>query len=140
MKNRTSSVFCIFLVIYLAIFAWYGLAAAADRGIEFEWEHDGVDLAGFRLYYGLASGSYTNTVDIAYEVNADPAAPANAWVSKDFRIEAPADAQTIYYFAMTAFDAAGNESDFSNEISVLIDFKGPNKVFNLKIKVVEKNQ
>ena len=138
MKNRASGTFCILLVIFLAIFIGYGIATAADRALEFAWEHDGGDLAGFRLYYGLASGSYSNSVDVAYESNADPAAPANSWVSKDFRIEAPAGAETTYYFAMTAYDAAGNESGYSNEVSTVIDFKGPNKIFNLTVEVVEK--
>jgi hypothetical protein len=110
------------------------LADAADKALKFKWEHDGLDLAGFRLHYGLVSGTYTDSVNVVYEPDVDP---ANSWVSKDFRIEAPADAETTYYFMMTAFDPQGNESVPSNEVSALIDFKGPNSIINLTVEVVE---
>ena len=60
------------------------------------------ELAGYRVHYGTASGNYTTTVDIA-----DPTA-ANAVISN-------LQANTTYYFVVTAYDTSGNQSEFSNE-------------------------
>lgn len=60
------------------------------------------DLAGYRVYYGTASGNYTTTVDVS-----DPAA-----TSAQIDGLTP---NTTYYFAVTAYDSSGNESSFSNE-------------------------
>ena len=130
MKNKKKNVFGLFLVVIATILICNGSAAAADKELKFEWEHDGADLAGFRLHYGIKPGEYTQSIDIQYEPN------NNAWISKDFRIQAPIESETTYYFAMTAFDADGNESAFSNEVSALIDFKAPNIVFNLTVRLI----
>lgn len=60
------------------------------------------DLAGYRLYFGRASGNYTNVVEIT-----DPTATSHVvnLRSGDF------------FFAMTAVDRERNESARSNEIS-----------------------
>lgn len=59
------------------------------------------DLAGFKVYYGTASGTYTNTVTIgkatSYSVN--NLAPGT------------------YYFTVTAYDTTGLESGYSNEVA-----------------------
>jgi len=64
------------------------------------------DLAGYNLYYGVASGNYTEVVPVtdasltSFEL---PIAPGE------------------YYMAMTAYDFDGNESDLSNEIRQVIN-------------------
>ncbi len=59
------------------------------------------DLAGFRIYFGASSGSYTNMVEIA-----DPAVTT-----------ATLDLSSgDYHVVMTAFDMEGNESSYSNEV------------------------
>ncbi len=64
------------------------------------------NLAGFRIYYGTASGSYPNSISITnpklggYTVDALPPG--------------------TYYFVTTAFDAYGNESAYSNPVSKTI--------------------
>ena len=63
-----------------------------------------VDLAGFNIYWGQVSRSYSDTVDIA-----DPASDEYTWI---FEVDVP----TTIYFAMTAYDDDGNESAFSNEV------------------------
>ena len=60
------------------------------------------ELAGYRVLYGTESGNYTTTVEIA-----DPDA-ANAVISN-------LEANTTYYFVVTAYDTSGNQSEFSNE-------------------------
>jgi len=59
------------------------------------------DLAGYRLYWGPIKGFYTNHLDIAN--------PARL----SYRLSLPSG---THYIALTAVDADGNESRFSNAI------------------------
>jgi Fibronectin type III domain len=61
------------------------------------------DIAGFTLYYGLASGEY---------------AFLKALGSQTTAAVSGLEPGETYYFAVTAFDHAGNESRFSNEATV----------------------
>ena len=69
-----------------------------------------VDLAGYKIHYGTASGVYTVTEDVA--LTDTPGSPEHT-----LTITVPLPA-TRYYFAITAYDTSDNESDYSNE-----DFK-----------------
>jgi hypothetical protein len=60
------------------------------------------DLAGYRIYYGTASGNYAETIDVG---NITTSVVSNL-----------ADG-TTYYFAVTAYDTSGGESGYSNEVS-----------------------
>lgn len=64
------------------------------------------DLAGFKIYYGKSSGSYSEVTDI------------NNPLTTEYMIEGLAEG--TYYFAATAYDAIGNESDYSTEVSKTI--------------------
>jgi hypothetical protein len=55
------------------------------------------DIAGYILYYGKSSGNYQRSVSVAIP-------PAKVSVTGKT------------YFAVTAFDTQGLESDFSNEV------------------------
>ena len=63
------------------------------------------DLAGYRVHYGTASGSYTVHTDV-HNVTTYTVAGLTA-------------GQT-YYFAATAYDASGNESGYSNPVSYAV--------------------
>ncbi len=65
------------------------------------------DLAGYKVYYGTASGNYTEVKDVGNVTT----------VSID---ELPGIQSGIWYFAVTAYDTSGNESDYSNEVSTEI--------------------
>ena len=59
------------------------------------------DLAGYRVYYGTASQSYTTIRDVGLVTTATvPNLPSGS----------------TCFFAVTAYDTAGNESDFSTEM------------------------
>ena len=58
------------------------------------------DLAGYKLYTGIASGSYQQSVDTGNRTS--------------YTLSALSDGAT-YYFAVTAYDTAGVESAYSNE-------------------------
>jgi hypothetical protein len=64
------------------------------------------DLAGFKIYYGTNSGSYTETIDI------------NSATLTGFLIENLAN--STWYFAMTAYNSSGIESTYSTEVSKVI--------------------
>jgi len=62
---------------------------------------DLTDLAGYKLYYGTSPGTYDSVID---------AAKVTTYTVSDLT---PA----TYYFAVTAYDEGGNESNYSNEVS-----------------------
>jgi hypothetical protein len=70
------------------------------------------DLVGYRLYYGLSSGNYHVTLDVGNALSA--------------ALDGLEEGKT-YYFAVTAYDLEGFESDFSNEVSMTIASSGRNR-------------
>jgi hypothetical protein len=82
-----------------------GLVALPQNGlsVSLAWDADsGTDIAGYRLYYGCASGIYTNNVDVGNVTTATVSGLANG---------------LTYYFAATAYDTLGLESIYSPEVS-----------------------
>ena len=66
----------------------------------------GADLAGYRVYYGTSSRDYSNSVEID-----------NPGLSS-FVVEGLAE--TTWYFVMTAVNASGIESSYSEEVSLSV--------------------
>lgn len=62
-------------------------------------------VVGYNLYYGAASDDYTNVISVGNATNA---------------VVLGLTGGDTYYFAVTAYDAYGDESDFSNQISYLV--------------------
>jgi len=60
------------------------------------------DIAGYKIYYGTASGNYSQTVDVGNLTNSGVSNLSDG---------------TTYYFAVTAYDTSGNGSGYSNEVS-----------------------
>lgn len=77
--------------------------AFAVTSVKLGW-NPGTDpcIAGYNIYYGVASGIYTNKVPLGVTTNATISGLLEG---------------TTYYFAATALNAAGVESRFSNETS-----------------------
>ncbi len=93
----------------LGIFVLSGLASLfaqeKSASLTVYWDaNTESDLAGYKVYYGTASVQYKYIVDVGnrteYEVT-------------DLRED------QRYYFAVTAYDYAGNESGFSREVSAI---------------------
>ena len=60
------------------------------------------DLSGYKIYYGTASGNYSQTIDVGGITSSTVSNLTDG---------------TTYYFAVTAYDTSGNESAYSNEVS-----------------------
>ena len=90
--------------VLIAVFACPAMA----ESVSISWDPvtlkaDGspcIDLAGYYLYYGTASGTYTLMLDAGNTISAT--------------VDGLTDCTTSY-FAVTAYDTSGNESDYSNE-------------------------
>jgi hypothetical protein len=62
------------------------------------------DLAGFKIYYGISSGNYTQVVNAGY---------VTTYTVNNLN-------SGTYYFVATAYDTSGNESGYSNQVSKTI--------------------
>ncbi len=108
-KRRDTLYFCIIAAVLLFIFS--SIPAFAGSAT-LSWtppttNTDGTaltDLAGFKVYYGTASGSYTQVVNVGYVTTYT----VNNLTSG------------TYYFAVTAYDTSGYESGYSNQVSKTI--------------------
>jgi chitinase len=97
-KLSRNLVFFSVLLVALLISVW----ARAEQ-VTLAWDaNTELDLAGYKVHYGTASGSYTTSVDvhniITYTVTGLTAGQK-------------------YYFAVTAYNASNNESGYSNQVS-----------------------
>jgi hypothetical protein len=88
---------------------WVGLVlllflapCALAAPLTLEWDAS-AGATGYIIHYGTASRNYTETVNVI-DGNTTTAALSAL------------DPAKVYYMAVTAYDDAGNESDFSNEI------------------------
>lgn len=103
--GRSSDFFraaAILALLLPAIFLLSGTTQATEVTLAWDANHE-PDLAGYRLYCGKAPREYNFFVD----VGSTPSATLT-----DLQ-----DGNT-YYVAVTAYDAAGDESDYSNEVTV----------------------
>jgi hypothetical protein len=70
--------------------------------VTLEWDPNSEpDLAGYKFYYGTSSENYTNVIDVGNQVT--------------YTVTGLKPGET-YYFAVTAYNTAGLESDYSNEV------------------------
>jgi hypothetical protein len=63
------------------------------------------DLAGYKVYYGTASGNYSQNINVGNITT--------------YTVQNLTDGIT-YYFTATAYDTSNNESSYSNEVSKTI--------------------
>jgi hypothetical protein len=94
------------VVIALLVGAAAGMAWAAAGEVTLAWDPNSeTDLAGYRIHWGTATGTYTQHVDVGNVVQ---------YTVKNLTLG------TTYFFAATAYNASGLESGYSNEISAKI--------------------
>jgi hypothetical protein len=87
-----------------AFVAFISASAAAASSVTLGWDPStSTNVAGYKVYYGPASGNYTNSVT---------AAASSATTATVSNLVAGA----TYYFAATAYDTSNLESEFSNEV------------------------
>ena len=88
-----------------------GDSAPATSSVTLGWDASaGTNVAGYMIYYGTASGSYTQMA---------PAGLATQTTISGLTVG------TTYFFTATAADSTGLESEYSNEISFTVPAPQP---------------
>jgi len=97
----------------------FSIAPVLSSDIEILWiANTEPDLAGYKIYYGNTSGNYDKKIDIG---------------NKTITIVSNLEDQIEYYFSLTAYDSAGNESGFSKEASCVLNDNRPLLVDSIKV-------
>lgn len=98
---------------------------ALGATVEVSWNANAeADLAGYKVYYGTASGALGVCVDVGNETKSVIAITPTIG--------------TRYYFAVTAYDTSGNESDKSPEVSILVpDDTAPASPKSIILKILQ---
>lgn len=132
-------VFAIGCLLVVAAIAISNSANAAQINGPINWQAptqnvDGsplTDLDGYRMYFGLASRNYTDSVPIPDETQTSI---SNVTVALPF----PGLGEHTVFVAMTAYDAEGNESAYSNEVTfrvLIVDGVAPNAPVLLQLDI-----
>lgn len=91
--------------LFFALAVLFAIPAFADTSITLGWDANSEpDLAGYKVYWGTASGVYGDVSDV-HKKTSDTLTNLTAGVR--------------YYFVVTAYDNGGLESHFSDEISAV---------------------
>src|SRR5438445_2946175 len=107
-RRRHSGFWLVFLGIGLL-----GVSAFGVQDVTLAWDAStDTSVTGYNIYYGLASGNYTNKVSVGNVTNATVPALVEGM---------------IYFFAATASNASGLESDPSNEVSYSVPTTATNQ-------------
>jgi hypothetical protein len=112
----------------VAVFClWFSESSAATAN--FSWlPNQENDLAGYKIHYGQSAGSYDQVVDVGL------VQPGDDGRCHYTMTNAP---DTMTYYAATAYDQSGTESDFSSEISADLSPDAPAdfKVISVNVTV-----
>ncbi len=116
-------------VVLLVIgFCAKGVIDAQVREGTFAWDaNTEPDLAGYRLYYGQtprSEGPYTKTYNIPVSTySADGNILDIGWLNPG-----------PWYFSLTAYDEADNESEFSNEVGMVVPDTVPETPYQFQMQ------
>ena len=81
------------------------LPALPANQVTLAWNPSVANVSGYKIYYGVASGVYTNSIDVGNVTNATITGLVPF---------------TTYFFAAKSYDAFGVLSDFSNETKLMV--------------------
>ena len=91
------------IILCTGVLASLPSSVIAASSVTLAWNQSpGTNIAGYKIYFGTGSHTYTNTVNVGNVTNVMITALAT---------------DTTYYFAATAYDTSGLESDYSTEVA-----------------------
>src|SRR4030042_5498518 len=121
MKKKIGFLVCLPLLLLMLAIAAPGYGGGE---VTLYWEYNGTplpdEIAGWRIYYGTASGGYSQKIYVA-----------DASMSAYYTVTGLAD--STYYFAVTARYVKGGESDYSNEVSKMVGKPGRPNIYQIAL-------
>ncbi|MEP6662858.1 MAG: fibronectin type III domain-containing protein [Verrucomicrobiota bacterium] len=99
------------LGLLLHTFQALGIALPETHGVNLAWERSpGLEVTGYHVYYGILSGHYSNDQLVGNVTSCTISGLVSG---------------VTYFFAISAYDETGTESDLSNELSYTVPLEGP---------------
>lgn len=97
-------------IFILVIFILFLISIAYAGTATVSWDaNTEPDLAGYKIYFGLSSGSYGSQIQVGNIINSRMSVRVNGL-----------ELGREYFFVVTAIDFSGNESGFSNEVNIIL--------------------
>jgi len=103
--KRTTIDIIISIIVTIIVVLIYTVLFAAEATVSWDKNLES-DLSGYKIYYGTSSANYGNIIDVGNNIS---------------YTVTNLDSNITYYFAITAYDLSGNESEFSKEVLWLLD-------------------
>jgi len=109
------------ILLFFVLGASVGVLTAGQTTATLRWNPSPSEsVSGYRVYFGAESGGYTNTTD----------------VGNSTEISIPGlEIGVTYYFVVSAYDATGVESDYSNEVGYTPTISSTVSVLSLQLQV-----
>ena len=126
--NRLMIMYGLVVVLLLGGFCGVNMATADVR---VAWDANTEDdLAGYKIYYGFVADTYPNRVDV---------------MNVTEKVIGGLQDSTNYVFVVTAYDTAGNESEYSDPVMIFyvaeyvlnVDMTGPAKVKGVAVSIIK---
>jgi fibronectin type 3 domain-containing protein len=109
------------LFLALIFFLALAVSAQAASNVTFEWSAS-AGATGYKVYQSTTSGTFNKTTGKVCDTAALTCTVSNI-------------ADGTYYWVATAYDTAGNESPYSNQVTATLDSTAPNAPAGFKITV-----
>ena len=109
--------------LFFILFNYPNTAQASDpNSVIVQWAANlDPDIAGYRVYQGTRPGSYGYSIDVGN---------VTSFTASNLQVD------STYYFAITAYDSAGNESSPSEEVHIQLVDTLPITLTTLPINVL----
>jgi hypothetical protein len=117
----------LFLALMLGLLPALALGQGSTGSVIIAWDPDpATTVVGYKVYYGTQSGVYTYTMDVGFETEA---------TLPNLQEDVP------YYCVVTAYNALGVESGYSEELMITYNSENPGgSVFKISKLSVGANQ
>lgn len=94
------------VILYLFLLSFFSISISLAADIWIIWDpNNEPDIAGYKVYFGSRSRFYENSINVGN---------VTSYNLRNLNLD------TIYFLAVTAYDTNGLESDYSEEIGVMI--------------------
>jgi hypothetical protein len=108
-KHLKRMLFTCTVTILIGIVGWYCYFAIHYGQVSLQWNaNKEADLAGYKIYYGTSSKSYTESIIVGLANESQQGIVT-------YKLSRLEKYQT-YFIAVTAYNLYGTESPFSNEV------------------------